>query len=95
MIHIKKVLTGVVYDPSNANDSYWDLLEIKLEKARYLGIDTIFLTGDFNCNLLVPNSKLIKILDNFHFEQLIKEATRIVENNSTLLDIIATTSADL
>jgi hypothetical protein len=91
----KKTLIGVVYRPPNEIVAYWDLLAENIELAKDLGIDTIFMLGDLNCNLLQPNTRLQQILDSFHLEQLIKSPTHVTENSSTLIDIITTSSADL
>jgi Icc-related predicted phosphoesterase len=95
VVGTKSLLIGVIYRPPNEKADYWAKLEENLELAKEVGIDTIILTGDLNNNLLHPPSKLNEILENFHFEQFIKDPTHITEYSATLLDIFATTSADL
>jgi exonuclease III len=91
----KKILIETVYRPPNERAEYWDLLAENLEKAKETEVGTIILTGDLNCNMLVPDTKLHKILAGLHMELLIKKPTHYTGNNATLLDIIATTSTDL
>ncbi len=52
----------------------------------------IIILGDFNADYLKPNdNKEIKgIFQLFGFKQLIKTATRITKESSTLIDLIAT-----
>ena len=90
-----QILIGVIYRAPNEPAPYWDKLSELLEKAKDTNIANIIIAGDLNCNLLIPNSKLQSILDQYHLAQLIREPTHYTENNATLLDIMATTSSDL
>jgi len=95
MVGRRKNLIGVIYRPPNAEVGYWNKVEESIERAKAKNIKQISVLGDMNCNLLVPNSKLSEILENFNMTQLITEPTHITENSQTLIDIIATTSLDL
>ena len=90
LVSNKKILIGTVYRPPNERAECWDLLSENLEKAKDTDIKTIILTGDLNCNLLQNNTKLQKLLDSLHMEQMITEPTHYTDRNATLLDIIAT-----
>ena len=55
--------------------------------------------GDVNCDLLTATPhcytiKMNKIARNYHLEQLIKEATRVTETSSTLIDHIYISCTD-
>ncbi|RZB40123.1 hypothetical protein BDFB_012396, partial [Asbolus verrucosus] len=47
----------------------------------------IFILGDFNVDCLKDN-RLDKCVGSYDFEQLINEPTRIIQNSSTLNDLI-------
>ena len=54
----------------------------------------IVLLGDFNCNMARPDTmtqELQSILKTYGLTQIVKEPTRVTEESSTLIDIIATT----
>ena len=85
----------MIYRPPNTEVGYWNKVEESIKRAKATNIKQISVLGDMNCNLLVPNSKLSEILENFNMTQLITEPTHITENSQTLIDIIATTSLDL
>ena len=59
----------------------------------------LLILGDFNCDFLakrasIPECKQLKALfKSLHIKQLIKEATRIAPESSTLLDLIATNNS--
>ena len=49
--------------------------------------------GDINCDMNIPNNRLG--FSKLHVEQLIKTPTHFTENSATLIDVIATNSADI
>jgi uridine kinase len=91
----KRLLIGTIYRPPDMKADYWPKLRDHLELAKDTDINTIVLTGDLNCNLLNPKTKLGDILEHLNMEQIINEPTHYTDNNATLIDIVATTSADL
>jgi hypothetical protein len=91
----RQVLVAAAYRPPNSNTEYWDLLEENLEQAKSSGIPNIFLLGDLNCDMSIPNNKLERLLSNLHFTQVITSPTHITTTSETIIDIIATTSLDL
>ena len=94
-INNKNMMIGVIYRPPNEPADYWNHLEEHLEEVKDSGIDTIILTGDLNCDQHIRGNKLQKILDRLHMNQEINMPTHYTGTSATLLDIIATTSADL
>lgn len=90
-----KSLIGVIYRPPNSTVDIWDKVSNFIEGAKLSGIGTIFITGDLNCDLLIPDSKLERIFADFNLEQLITEPTHYTPTSATLIDIIATSSLDL
>jgi exonuclease III len=91
----QKLLIGTIYRPPNEPANYWEIFSEHIELAKEQDIESIMIVGDLNCNLLLPNNKLQQILDNYHLEQLVKDPTHYTENSKTLIDIMATNSADL
>lgn len=73
---------------------FYSLVQYVLGNALSEGKEVI-ITGDFNCDFLpnrtpISECKHLKaLLRNLNLKQLIKEATRITQNSSTLLDLIA------
>ena len=93
--HNTRILLGATYRPPNSPAETWLNLEANIAEAKSSGIPHTMIIGDLNCNMLQPNNKCQKMLDNLHMEQLIKDPTHTTDNNATLLDIIATNSYDL
>ena len=57
------------------------------------------LLGDFNCNVLEINKtphtlKLTSLYDEYQYNQLIKQPTRITSSAQTLIDHLATTASN-
>lgn len=86
-----KYLVGSFYRQPSCKVDFWAKVEASLEQAKLSGIKRIIIMGDFNCNQLIPNNKLSRLLDQFHLHQLIKEPTHC--NNC--LDVIITSCPDL
>jgi hypothetical protein len=90
-----KCLVGCMYRPPNSRATYWDLVNDSLENAKLTTINNIYLLGDLNCDQMVTDNKLNQLLDNYHFDQLIKQPTHMTNTSRTCLDIIASTCPDL
>ena len=86
-----------VYRPPNAQISWFEDLEVMIERAMLEGKDTVVM-GDFNCNLLKPDAntnKLNLVLSEHGMVQQIKCPTRITQSTETLIDLMFTTVPDL
>ena len=87
-----KIALGVVYKPPKI--PYGSLATLHETLADVLcNYDNTFVFGDFNINLLEPESCASKflfnnIIDPFEFKQLVTEPTRVTETSSTVLDLI-------
>lgn len=95
----KKVCLGTLYRPPNTN------LEACLEELEsyitsYLTeYDYVIFGGDFNVDLLNPNSsnskQIISFLSKYNLNQIISSPTRVTNNASTLIDYIVTSNNDI
>ena len=87
-----KLALGVVYKPPRI--PYGSLATLHETLADILcHYDNTFLFGDFNIDLLDPESCAAKFLTNniiepFGFKQLVSEPTRVTETSAKLLDLI-------
>lgn len=97
-INNNKVCIGCVYRPPNVNYKSLQLMDDILAD-NLISSDYIFCLGDFNIDFFNTSSVEFKFLDNimqaFGLEQVMKKATRIAENSSTLLDLILTNKSDV
>ena len=85
-----KILIGVFYRPPNSGVLYQNLIEDSINLAIDTGIKNIIITGDFNYNMLVPNTER-KVKDmclQFSLTQLITEPTNYTEISNSLIDLI-------
>ena len=83
----KHVLFGLFYRPPNSNSNYFSDIEDSIALAvDSPGISEIIITGDFNLNLLNPQTarKINSICTQFSFFQSITQPTHFTENSSTL-----------
>ena len=56
---------------------------------------SVFIVGDMNDDLVYENSHLGTLFKTYRLHQLIKKATHITQNSSSLIDVIATNNADM
>ena len=87
----KHVLFGLFYRPPNSNSNYFSDIEDSIALAvDSPGISEIIITGDFNLNLLNPQTakKINSICTQFSFYQSIIQPTHFTENSSSLIDIL-------
>ena len=76
-----------LYLPKNFNELFNNMLE----KASNESNSDIVLMGDINVNFLCRRNNDIKSILTLHgLKQLVTKATRVTENTSSLIDIIAT-----
>ena len=90
-INRKHVLFGLFYRPPNSNSNYFSDIEDSIALAvDSPGISEIIITGDFNLNLLNPQTarKINSICTQFSFYQSIIQPTHFTENSSSLIDIL-------
>ena len=88
------VIVGTMYrHPKGHVDSY-EYISNSLQKESLYN-KPIFLFGDLNDDLLIPNAKLQKLIKDVHFHQIINEPTRITPTSRTLLDVIITNKVDI
>lgn len=86
----KHVLFGVFYRPPNADSEYFTAIETSLNLAVDTGFNDIIVTGDFNFNMLTPNTarKINSLCSQFALQQSIDEPTHYTETSSSMIDLI-------
>lgn len=87
-----KIAVGVLYKPPKIPHACFEKVFDSLLHI-YTKYQNTILLGDFNVNMLTPESAEVKSLNNFIVEpfelkQLIKSPTRITQNSRTLIDLI-------
>ena len=53
--------------------------------------NNVTIMGDFNIDMSINNyvkNRLVRVMNSLGLKQLVKEATRIVQNSETLIDLI-------
>ncbi|KAK3085741.1 hypothetical protein FSP39_008065 [Pinctada imbricata] len=92
-LHNRKVLLGTFYRPPNSTSEIWDGIKFSIEKACNTGINTILVTGDFNCDQKISTSNdITDICDTMNFSSIINEPTHFTETSQSILDLILTNS---
>ena len=85
-----------IYRPPSLLKTQWKSEISNLVEASSCNGQSVFILGDFNCDLLQPEKPpkdgrdLLDILDIFNFKCLINSATRVTSSTETLLDLILT-----
>ena len=77
--------------PQNSDSNYFSDIEDSVALAVDTpGISEIIITGDFNLNVLHPQTarKINSICTEFSFYQSISQPTHFTENSSSLIDIL-------
>ena len=82
------------YRPPNAEDEFFSLLELIIQKLDGEGKE-ILIMGDLNCDLLSKSLErhcrhLLSLCEVYQFSQLIEQPARITETTQTLIDVILT-----
>ncbi len=91
---LPSILICCMYRHPKASSTSFPYIEDTL-RALIMRKKTFFLIGDLNDNLLMPNSKLSRIVATNKLKQVIDEPTRITPTTATLLDIIVTNTPDI
>ncbi|MEW8545351.1 MAG: reverse transcriptase domain-containing protein, partial [Candidatus Thiodiazotropha sp.] len=87
----KHILFGLFYRPPNSNSDYFSDIEDSIALALDSpGISEIIITGDFNFNLLNPQTarKINSICTQFSLYQSITQPTHFTETSSSLIDLL-------
>ena len=87
----KRILFGLFYRPPNSDSKYFSDIEDSVALAvDSPGISEIIITGDFNLNVLHPQTarKINSVCTEFSFYQSISQPTHFTENSSSLIDIL-------
>ena len=87
----KRILFGLFYRPPNSDSNYLSDIEDSIALAvDSPGILDIIVTGDFNLNVLNPQTarKIDSVCTQFSLYQSICEPTHFTENSSSLIDIL-------
>lgn len=86
----KHVLFGLFYRPPNSNVNYLSSIEDSIALATDTGIPDIIVSGDFNLDILSPQTarKVESLCLQFSLYQLIDSATHFTEHSVSLIDII-------
>ena len=94
--HNKHILFGLFYRPPNSDTNYYTNIENSIALAVDTGIAEIIITGDFNLNLLNPQTarKIETFCTIFSLYQSINKPTHYTENSSSLIDIVLVSNKD-
>jgi hypothetical protein len=80
-----KIKLGVVYRPPDIYQLQWfEEFETYMEKTSSEN-DQVVMMGDFNVDQH-KDDRMKKIMNNYKFNQLIKESTCVTKDTSTLID---------
>lgn len=98
-INGQEIAVGVLYRPPDfAVNTFVDLLELTVTNL-LLSNDEIFCLGDFNIDMLKPDSvasqRLSMIFETYGLSQIVNSPTRITLSTATLIDLILTTSESI
>ena len=91
--HSKPLIIGFIYRNPAERIDWFDNFNLMMDAAT-LENKEIILLGDFNIDLLKPQSQWIQLYQTFGLHQLIDTATRITDTSETLIDHIYTTSKE-
>ena len=92
-----RMLVCNVYRPPDAKAEWIDEVAGMIEHAVQEG-KTVVVLGDFNCDMLRPNShacRLGMVMSEYGLEQLGNGPTRVTENSSTQIDLLFSTSSEV
>ena len=90
--HHRKFLIGTFCRPPNSSAEILSLIEDSIGLAFDTNVNNIFITGDFNLDILKNSSsqKVRDICQHFSLEQLITEPTHYTESSSSIIDLVFT-----
>ena len=83
----RKLLVGTFYRPPSSSPQVLTDIESSIGLAVDTGITDIVITGDFNLNMINPQSekKVLDICKQYNLHQLINEPTHFTETSSTII----------
>ena len=94
-INIKQLAVGVMYRPPSSDVEYFTNMLDQLDHI-YSKYDNVILLGDLNYDCVsgvrIVTNPLCQIETFYNMRQLVKVATRVTVNTSTLLDVIFSTN---
>jgi hypothetical protein len=102
MTNTKAFIFGAIYRPAS-DSSFYEHFDKVLEHV-WVKYKNIVITGDFDCDLTQTESgiitsplgnRLFNSLAQFNFAVVNKQATRITNTSSTLIDLIVTNNESL
>ena len=84
----KHILFGLFYRPPNSDANYYSNIENSLALALDTGIADIIVTGDFNFNVLNPQTarKTDSFCTQFSLYQSVEQPIHFTENSYSLID---------
>lgn len=83
------ILMIVYHSPNSKDGKFINFLEEIC--INVIQNDSVVIMGDFNIDMNVNNyikNRLIRVMNSVGLRQLVKEATRIVQNSETLIDLV-------
>ena len=88
-IKCKKILIGGFYRPPNSRAEYFNFIQESFERACNTNIKDIVILGDFNYNMYNPtNNKMLDLIQQYNFTQIIQESTHFTEHSESFIDLI-------
>ena len=92
--HHRKFLIGTFHRPPNSSAEILSLIEDSIGLAFDTNVNNIFITGDFNLDILKnsSNQKVRDICQHFSLKQLITEPTHYTESSSSTIDLVFTSN---
>lgn len=85
----KGIIMIVYHSPNGKDGDFINFLEDKCTNV--MRNDNVIVLGDFNIDMSVNNyirNRLVRVMNSLGLGQLVKEATRIVQNSATLIDLV-------
>ena len=92
--HNKNILLGTFSRPPTSSAQTLSYIEDSISLAIDSNIKDIFITGDFNLDMIkaTTNKKNNNICQYFNFYQLIEEPNHFTETSSSIIDLVFTSN---
>jgi len=91
---LPSIIIGTVYRHPKALVASYDYIS-DIFKAISLRNKPVFIFGDMNDDMLIPNSRLDQVIRNLKLSQIVNKPTRISNNTATLLDLLITNKPEM
>ena len=91
---LPSIIIGTIYRHPKALTNSFDYI-LSLFKEISIRNKPVFIFGDINDDLLLPQAKLDKIIKITKLSQIIDKPTRITETSKTLIDVLITNRKDM